>query len=304
MDPVLASSDRHLRRPRLILEIGPSVAEPLHVDDGGLQIYLVHNSALENLLFNRNLIGTGFRRSCLAASRHFVRHLADECVSGDVAELMILSKGMVYQLAEAFSQEIGANLPTNLLATSRVAVVGDAADVEVSYASLEAPADTLLIGDTIASGATVVAALSRYLDEHPLSRIYVLSYAGTLVGARRIAEFCRERGVQPVFLYGLAAFGLGDNGFDLSFLHPETISRSSYIERAAEQFSGKPVSAVGWDFGSQCTAPDKYRALCWAEAELWGLHHDDCLAIAERPKDWSVLTHERAAYEKIIDPGP
>lgn len=287
----------------MIIEVGQSVAEPLHVDNDNLQMYLVHNSALEDLLFNRNLIGTEFRRSCLAASRHFIGHLADECSSGDVAELMILSKGMVYQLAEAFFQEIGSNLPTNLLATSRVAVTGDSADVEVSYASLEAPADTLLIGDTIASGATVIAALSRYLDEHPLSRIYILSYAGTLVGARRIAEFCRERDVQPVFLYGLAAFGLGDNGFDLSFLHPETISRPSYIERAAEQFSGKPVSAVGWDFGSQCTAPGKYRALCWAEAELWGLHHDDCFALAEKPEDWSVLAHERAAYEKILDRG-
>ncbi|MFC4586101.1 hypothetical protein [Sphaerisporangium corydalis] len=287
----------------MILETEGSTAELIGPGTGSSRLYVVRNRALERMLFDRNLVGTGFRRACLESSRHFIGHLTDECRTGDTAELMILSKGLVYQLGEAAALENGQNLPLNLIATSRVAVSPASARVEVAYSQLEAPAGTLLIGDTVASGETIIAAVGRYLRTHALERLYVLSYAGTLGGAERIAAFCARHGVRPTFLYGLAAFGLGLNGFDLSFLHPETITRRAYVERAARQFSGKPVSAVGWDFGSQVVSPRKYRRLCWVEAEVWGLHGSDCLAVAERPESWAELAHERAAYVDALGPG-
>ncbi|WP_067806820.1 hypothetical protein [Actinomadura formosensis] len=284
----------------MITDSAHSVAELIGDGQDGPRVYLVHNTALEGLLFDRNLTGADFRRACLACSRHFVAHLADELPPGDTAELMILSKGLIYQLGEAMAEETGRNLPTNMIATSRAAVAHGTARIEVPYTCFDAPAGTLLIGDTVASGATIVAALRRYLETYPLQRVHVVSYAGTLLGATRIAEFCSERGIEATFLYGLAAFGLGDNGFDLSFLHPETIARARYVQRAREQFSGRAVSAVGWDFGSQCMAPRKYRHLTWVEAEVWGLRDADCFTVAEEPGDWSQLAHERAAYEDAL----
>ena len=285
----------------MIVDSGQSVAEL--IGDGGdrPRIYVVHNAALEELLFDRNLTEVGFRRACLRSSRHFIAHLADEYGPGETAELMILSKGLIYQLGEAMAAETGHNLPTNMIATSRVAVSHGTARIEVPYVCFEAPADVLIIGDTVASGATIVTAVRRYLDVHPVRRIYVVSYAGTLLGATRIAEFCTERGVETTFLFGLAAFGLGDNGFDLSFLHPDTVARSRYVERARGQFAGKAVSAVGWDFGSQCMAPRKYRRLSWVEAEVWGLTNSGCFAVAEKPESWAELGHERAAFEDALD---
>ncbi|MFG1874954.1 hypothetical protein ACGFIV_08975 [Sphaerisporangium sp. NPDC049003] len=287
----------------MILDAEDSTAELIKAGTDASRLYVVRNSALERMLFDRNLVGTDFRRACLESSRQFVRHLADEYHPDDTAELMILSKGLVYQLGDAVAQQCGHNLPLNLVATSRVAVSAESARVEVSYAQIEAPAQTLLIGDTVASGATVVAAVGRYLESHTLKRLYVLSYAGTMGGAERIAAFCAKRGIRSTFLYGLAAFGLGLNGFDLSFLHPETVTRQAYVDRAARQFSGRPVSAVGWDFGSQVVSPRKYRRLCWVEAEVWGLHGSDCLAVAERPESWAELAHERAAYAGALGPG-
>ncbi|MGI5420349.1 hypothetical protein [Actinomadura luteofluorescens] len=282
----------------MIADSGGSVAEPV----GGVapRIHIVHNAALEDLLFDRGLTGVGFRRACLRCTRHFVAHLADELPPDDTAELVILSKGLVYQLAEAMTAETGRNLPANLVATSREAVSQDSARIDVPYACLEAPAGTLIIGDTVASGATIVAALNRYLEIHPVRRVFVVSYAGTLIGATRIADFCSARGIDTAFLYGLAAFGLGANGFDLSFLHPETITRARYVRRARELFRGKAVSAVGWDFGSQCMAPRKYRHLGWVEAELWNLTTSDAFAFAEEPADWTELAHERPAYEGAL----
>ncbi|GII66288.1 hypothetical protein Skr01_63730 [Sphaerisporangium krabiense] len=286
----------------MILDAEGSTAELIEAGTRGSRLYVVHNGALERLLFDRNLIGADFRRACLESSRLFLGHLGDEYQPGRTAELAILSKGLVYQLGEAAVRQSGENLPLNLVATSRVAVSPDTARVEVSYAQFEAPADTLLVGDTVASGATIIAALGRYLESHRLERVYVLSYAGALRGARRITAFCARRGIRATFLYGLAAFGLGLNGFDLSFLHPDTLTRRAYADRAARQFSGKAVSAVGWDFGAQATAPRKYRHLCWVEAEVWGLHGSDCLAVAERPEDWAELSRERAAYADALGP--
>ncbi|MWA02620.1 hypothetical protein F8568_020015 [Actinomadura sp. LD22] len=284
----------------MIEDSGQSVAEPVGDARDGPRLFIVRNAALESLLFDRNLMGVDFRRTCLRCSRHLIAHIADECPSGDTAELMILSKGLVYQLGEAMAAETGRTLPTNMIATARTAVSHDTARIEVPYCCLDAPAGVLIIGDTVASGATIVAALRRYLDVHPLRRVYVLSFAGTLLGATRIAEFCARHGVEATFLYGLAAFGLGANGFDLSFLHPDTITHSTYVERAREQFAGKPVSAVGWDFGSQCMAPRKYRRLTWVEAASWDLRDADCFQVAEEPGDWAELAHERAAYEHTL----
>lgn len=46
----------------MITELEWSTAELI---GDGPRVYLVHNNALEDLLFDRNLMGTGFRRACL-----------------------------------------------------------------------------------------------------------------------------------------------------------------------------------------------------------------------------------------------
>lgn len=280
----------------MITRIPGSFLEKIECADSWPRIYLAHNEPLEHIMFDRNLTGIEFRRACLAASILFVDHLADEFDAESAAELLILSKGIVYQLAEAVARQTGKNLPTNFIATSRVSVSDDHVGIAIPYTNFDAPSRTLLIGDTVASGATITAALERYRQFHPLDAIFIASYAGALVGAHRIAEYCRLHEIDVAFLFGLAGFGLASNGFDLSFLHPETITRDEYRTRAAQQFNGRPVSAVGWDFGSQATAPQKYRQLCWIEAEKWELQGTACFKEAERPSGPNLLRHEEAAY--------
>ena len=180
-------------------------------------------------------------------------------------------------------------------------VTPDDASVEISYTSFDGGGSTLLIGDTIASGATIIAALENYARYRTLRQVFIFSYAGSRRGAERISQHCSKIGIDATILLGLAAFGLGNNGFDLSFLHPDTDCIPEYKERAAKQFAGRAVSAVGWDFGSQATAPDKYRALCWIEAERWGLHGHDSLALACRPTNSVLVQRERDAYADIAD---
>jgi hypothetical protein len=195
----------------------------------------------------------------------------------------------------AYDAVFRRNLEINFAATSRVEATGDSARVTVPYHNFDAPAETLIVGDTVASGATLCTGLELYLEQHHLRRLYVFTIAGSAAGGKRLAAFCRSRGIDLTLVYGLAAFGLAPNGFDLSFLHPETIARPGYRQRAAEAFRGRPVSSVGWDFGSQAQAITKYRMLCWIEAEYWGLQDDDVFAMRLRPTSTRLIQKELTA---------
>jgi len=260
--------------------------------------FIVSNPHLESILFNRNLVGLEFTRACEAASIAFLRHFSPEFESlGDnVAELLLLSKGMYYWLHNAFATVFNRNLQVNFAATRRAEVFNDSARIEIPYLNFDSPSRNLIIGDTIASGATIESALSKYLQHSPLESVYVFTIAGSVVGGQAIAEFCRSHHIDLILTYGLAAFGLGSNGFDLSFLHPDTITNEKYHQRAKTVFKGKPISAVGWDFGTQAQAIRKYKMLCWLEAEYWGLEGDDVFAIKEKPEDFELVEKERAAY--------
>jgi hypothetical protein len=242
--------------------------------DGDTEVCIVENQPLEELLLNRKLTGVKFRQACLLSTRLFLRHILEELTSYPVSELMILSKGLVYQLGEAFALETGRNLPTNIVAAMRARVEGEAAKIDLPYSRLDAGGDRLIIGDTVASGSTLIAVLDEYRLHHELSQVYLLSYAGSALGAKAVTKYCRARQIGLLIMYGLAAFGLGDNGFDLSFLHPDTVASREYVERAHVLYRGQQVSAVGWDFGSQMMAPDKYKRLSWVESRLLGIDEE------------------------------
>lgn len=264
----------------------------------GSQLFIIENEPLERLLFDRNSIGLPFMITCRDACEMFLRHIVDDLEGNrHVAQLLVLSKGLAYQVGAAYEAVVQNSLPVNLIATRRSEIHG-ASDVEIAvpYARFDAGGDILLIGDTVASGATLVAALTAYAERHTVGAVYILSFAGALVGANRVIEFCARQNIRVLLLFGLAAFGLASNGFDLSFLHPDTVTADRYRLRATEQFSGKAVSAVGWDFGSQGMAPTKYQQLCWMEAERWGMHGHPAFRLEERPMDPRLLENEAPAF--------
>src|SRR5438876_126143 len=226
--------------------------------------FIISNPQLESLLFNRNLIGLEFTRACEGASVAFLRHFRPEIEHLDkgLAELLLLSKGLYYWMHNAFAQVFERNLEINFAATRRAEVFNDSARIEIPYFNFDSTVENLIIGDTIASGATICSALSLYLQHSHLERVFLFTIAGSIVGGQAIAELCSSKGIDLILAYGLAAFGLGSNGFDLSFLHPATITDEKHRARARIVYEGKPVSAVGWDFGTQAQAIRKYKMLC------------------------------------------
>lgn len=281
------------------LRVAESSAEYVDLGESS-SVFIIRNRALEDLLFDRALMGVAFRRTCLLASRLFLRHILDELRYRHPAELLILGKGLAYQLGAAYAEETGENLPVNMVATTRPGVEADDAKIDLPYARLDAGGEILIIGDTVASGATAVAALDEYVSQHVLSHVYLFSHAGTSIGARRIATYCRSRGIGLSIMYGLASFGLGENGFDLSFLHPDTRTSADYVERARSLYGDKQVSAVGWDFGSQMMSPNKYMQLSWVEARALNLG-EGVLGKECAVESASSLLHEEAAFRAKAD---
>lgn len=256
----------------MIPEFPDSIATRVEEVGAGNELYIVQNAPLEALLFDRNMIGIEFKKSCLESTELFLGHVADELRDEDsLSELVVLSKGLAYQINDAFESVVGTNLPMNLISTRRVSVVDDTdVQIDVSYSRIDSPTTSLIIGDTVASGAILISALQNYGTNRQIHTVFLLSFARSMIGAKRISEYCASKGMKLKMLYGLAAFGLAPNGFDLSFLDPSTVTDDRYRSRCDKQFDGRPVSAVGWDFGSQWMALEKYRQLCWMEAEKWG----------------------------------
>jgi hypothetical protein len=260
--------------------------------------FILRNPALEAILFDRNLMGLKFTKACETASISFLQHFESELriVKDDLAELMLLSKGLYYWFHNAFANVFQENLQVNFVATQRINVEGKSADIIIPYSNLDVPASALIIGDTVASGATIKAALDLYQRHHSLRQVFLFSIVGSVVGGQSIAAYCKAHDIELTLVYGLAAFGLGKNGFDLSFLHSETITRDEYRERAERMFGGRAVSAAGWDFGSQAQAIQKYRMLCWIEAKQHGLQDSDAFREKLFPSDGRLIRKERFAY--------
>lgn len=265
--------------------------------------FIIRNAALESILFNRNLVNLEFTQACENATVAFLRHFAPELRSlfdEGIAELMLLSKGLYYWMHNAFARVFEKNLEINFAATRRVDVSGDSARISVPYYNFDAPAPHLLIGDVIASGATISTALSLYQEHYELKSVYVFSLAGSVVGGQALTAYCKARKIDLTVAYGLAAFGLAPNGFDLSFLHPDTITSQDYRDRAERVFQGKPISAVGWDCGSQAQSLRKYKMLCWLEAEYWGLQNSSVFQLTEQPDEPWLVEKEYNAYREHI----
>jgi hypothetical protein len=276
--------------------------EKIHID-GVENAFIIRNPALEEILFNRNLVDLAFTRNCEAATTSFLRHFEPELTSiipEGIAELMLLSKGLYYWMHNAFAEVFERNLEINFAATSRAEVSSDSAHVLVPYFNFDAPADNLIIGDVLASGTTICTVLSLYLKYHKLKRVFLFSLAGSVIGGQALAQFCKSQNIALTLAYSLAAFGLSSNGFDLSFLHPDTITDKEYQERAMRVFEGKPISSVGWDCGSQAQSLRKYKLLCWLEAEYWGLQDSAVFQLKERPADTRLVEKEYPAFSDRI----
>ncbi len=233
------------------------------------ETFILESPAVERLLFGRELVGDAFAHECLLASTDFCSMLYDRLDTADVSELLILNGGRYYGLAAAYGRVVGRPLAVNELKATRHCDDGTWR-ADISYRHYAYKTRTLLVGDTVATGVSARVALEDYFSYHVPEEIIFFTICGGIPGARVIAETCARYGVRLTLVFGLAAFGLADDGTDLPFLHPDTVTAPRYLARAAEVYGGKQVCAIG-DWGERGEDPAAYLANWAATKRKWGL---------------------------------
>jgi len=229
------------------------------------ETYIMEDRAVERVLFGRELVGAEFARVCLEASLGCCRLLAPRLDVPDIAELLILNGGRYYGLATAYERVFGRSLPVDELKATRRQSHDGAWVADISYRRYAHKPRTLLIGDTVATGVSARVALVDYFAYHTPAELIFFTICGAIIGARLITAACAERGVRLTLVFGVAAFGIADNGTDLPFLHPDTRTAPRYLERARAVYGGQPVCAIG-DWGERGEDPPAYLAN-WARVK-------------------------------------
>lgn len=243
--------------------------------------YILESPALEAFLFDRTVVGVPLLNAAREATTHWLAALRDRgrlLADDNVAGLTILTGGLYYGLQPAWQTVFGSLLPENFIGIKRHLDERNQWFADYHYVSFEAPCRTVLIGDTVASGASVSQGLRAFADwgrAHGLEQVHFFSACGSRVGGQRIRQACVDLGLKATFTHGLAAFGMAEHGWqlpdtDLPWLHPDTISQPHHLQRAELAFQSKPVCAIG-DWGLRCKNPKAYLKEWHEEAAYWQL---------------------------------
>lgn len=271
------------------------------VSDNGMlpDTYVICSDAARSVLYSPHLVGKKLqdameKNASIFASIASRRELAGVPRSS-VCELVFLSGGLYYALNSGFKRDFGFALQQCFIGIQRQRVEGKEGEFRAvaGYENFEALPDNahVLIGDTVATGSTLVKGIQLLLDAAEekgvsLSGITVFTLAGSSVGARKLARLAKTH-ILPqhpnckVSLYACEMlFHLMPDGTDLRFLMPDSIMPEESGQEALSRYGkylSKNMRCAVFDWGTRCKNP---RAHCkefleYAESELRGAKIDE-----------------------------
>lgn len=229
--------------------------------------YLISNPDSRAIHFNPSLVAEDlypYSERCSAAFLSFVRKLGllKGARRSQVAELVLLSGGLFYFINRAFQKVFCFALPRAFLGVRRV--MGKKPRGIISYDNFESvPEESItIIGDTIATGATLVDSIRFYCAKVPrVKKIIIFTIAGALPGLQRLAQLEKELtekyGTQLFVFYSDGIFGLAHNRTDMMYFHPESMLTPEGA-RAAQRRLGYTLGermCVVWDWGQRNKNP-------------------------------------------------
>ncbi|ABL78942.1 hypothetical protein [Thermofilum pendens] len=189
-----------------------------------------------------------------------------------LCELTIMSGGMYYMIDEAFKDVFGRSLQRCIVGAKRYPMGDGAWDVDISYENFEALPDRaiVIVGDTIATGATLSGSLLRLKQAalekgYRVDKVAVLTISGAVEGSRRLRkveeEFRKTWKDFELYVFNCCAlFGLEPNGTDMPYGHPDTIAPEDVVstvnERLTPQLARRLCSIFDW--GDRTKNPEKH----------------------------------------------
>ena len=228
------------------------------------------------------LVGPELERLALECSKDFARALPAD-LPADAVSLEILNGGRYYFVSRAVEEAIpGRKCPVSTLRAKRRQQPDGAWRVDVWDAGGVSAADcsALLIGDTVATGTTLMGTIKHLLDERraqnkPLPDIHIFTIAGSsavcnVPGIKAIDELLAGQGKALHLYFANAQFNLADNGTDLGF---EGAVYDALAEREIHARLGAFAPCMRcciWDWG------DRFREVDAHLAEIDHFYGSEC----------------------------
>ncbi|MCX8197632.1 MAG: hypothetical protein N3F07_00335 [Candidatus Micrarchaeota archaeon] len=261
--------------------------------------YIICSQPARFVLYSPNIVGKRLQDAMEENAKIFSMLLSkrelSEARRETICELVFLSGGLYYALNQGFKENFGFALQQCFIGIQRQRVEGKKGQFRAiaGYENFESLPDgaNVVIGDTVATGATLVKGIQLLLDAaeqagKSIKSISVMSLAGSSEGARRLAKLakshiCPQHPSCAVSFYACEMlFHLMPDGTDLRFLMPDSImpeeSRREAVQRYGNYLSKNMRCAV-FDWGTRCKNPKAHleEFLGYVEDELANLKIDE-----------------------------
>ncbi|MBN2477935.1 hypothetical protein JXB01_01460 [Candidatus Micrarchaeota archaeon] len=260
--------------------------------------YLITSKESKDILYNPQIAGKKLQDRMQKMSEIFVdavsRIALKDVKKKEIVEFVLLSGALYYELNHGFKKVHEFAVPQLFLGIKRQRVEGMEGQFRAvaTYENFESLVDnaTVIMGDTIASGATILRSIQILFDiaeekNYKIKNLIVLTLAGSTKGARLLKEMedkIKKRSPKTKF-YLFAAeqfFHVMPDGTDLRFLREDTIIPDETKKYTLEKYGpvlGRDMKCAVFDWGTRCKNPlGHYKEfLHFVDKELKNLKMDE-----------------------------
>ncbi len=246
------------------------------VDDARFpaETFIIGCDAAADILYSPHIAGKTLQDKMEKVAEIFIDAVGRTVLKGkrisQVSEVVFLSGGLYYQLNHGFKARYGQALPQCFLGIKRQHIEGSEGGftAEATYENFESLPDnaTVIIGDTIATGATLQKGIFHVLDAfkergYTLENIVVCSLACSVDGAVKLKEvekrLARDFPKARAYLFvAEELFHLMLDGTDLRFfpgIMPDE-TKERILDRYGE-YLGREMKCAVFDWGTRCKNP-------------------------------------------------
>ena len=277
--------------------------------------YLVDSPSAFRILTQPWLVGGSLAnaaRKCSTELLEVAYKLAPEfrSVSYDsVAEVIPLAGALYYQIGAAFQILFNESLNQCFIGAKRILDSETKTwKTSLSYLNFEAmpPSPLIIIGDTIATGGTIEQIITQTSEAADQPRAMILfSIAGSALGAYKLSQLASRFEFPCYIFFTCALFGVADNGTDMPWLHPATITtnenRMEILDTFGEQLGQEWCSV--WDWGERAKYPQKHISELLKRTERYlvdGEHKESEIVLKRIEKQIETAQVRRADPLKIL----
>jgi hypothetical protein len=241
--------------------------------------FIICSQASRDVLYKPHLAGIELQNAMEKVGETLVKGISKIALKGSTrdktVELIYMSGGLFYGINHGFKKVHKFAIPQCFIGIQRVRIEGTEGQfsARVGYGNFESLPNnaTVIIGDTIATAATMVKGLQYLEDElfekgYKLDKLVIATLAGSTEGARKIKKtFDKLKGDNPgLKTYLIAAeqlFTLMPDGTDLRFLEHDSImpeETKQYTLSTYGEWLGKNMKCAVFDWGTRCKNPKKH----------------------------------------------